>query len=528
MTTPRRCADCGTPAEPGQSFCDACGAVLSWTDRAATRTPVAAPAADAGRPAGLGDAAQQDAAVPPAPPEGSFGPGAAAASPARPGEPGTGSGDGVPAVSGAPVPGTAGFAPADGAGAPSGGDHRADGPAPADASVPTAAPEAVAHAPHDTAFPAGPSASGAAAPGPGGETSTDDDTPTEPLPAAADAHGYGAPGPGGLPGDSRPGNDRFADDRFADDRPGDGASGDGMTDRARQLIVPVSDPDPRPAPEASVAPVLPGRPVAQRPQTVRAPGEELGAEGGVPCPWCATRNRPDRHYCTRCAMPMAGERDAQTPGRRPWWRRLWGADDREAPWAGDRPRLRRTFGRVLGWLGAAVVLVLLVVLGMKIPDAVQATRDHFAKRAPVSPDHVAASRSYPDHDAQLAFDKLNNTWWGPGVSRSGQGQWIEARFSEPTRLLDVVITPGVSTHADQLSQQALPHRLEARITLADGRTTTRDIVLDQGAGPQTRSFRVGEVTAVRFVLQSAYQTSDKKQVAIAEIEFFGPSQGGSS
>ncbi|WP_368423296.1 zinc-ribbon domain-containing protein, partial [Streptomyces sp. CAI-78] len=29
MTT-KNCAECGTRAEPGQSFCDACGAVLSW------------------------------------------------------------------------------------------------------------------------------------------------------------------------------------------------------------------------------------------------------------------------------------------------------------------------------------------------------------------------------------------------------------------------------------------------------------------------------------------------------------------
>jgi len=33
----------------------------------------------------------------------------------------------------------------------------------------------------------------------------------------------------------------------------------------------------------------------------------------------------------------------------------------------------------------------------------------------------------------------------------------------------------------------------------------------------------GEVTAVRFTIESAYQTSGSKQVAIAEIEFFGRS-----
>ncbi|MEU2879359.1 zinc ribbon domain-containing protein, partial [Streptomyces sp. NPDC007070] len=300
-------------------------------------------------------------------------------------------------------------------------------------------------------------------------------------------------------------------------------AGEGMTDRARQLLIPVADPQPQAAPSPPVAPVLPGRPVAQRPQTVRAPGEELGADGGTPCPWCQTRNRPDRHYCTRCAMPMAG--GGQTPGRLPLWRRLTAAGNREAPWAGDRPRLRRAFDRVLAWLVAAVVLTLLIVLAVHIPQGVQATRDHFAKRAPVAPDRVTASRSYPGHKPDLAFDKLSNTWWGPGVSESGQGQWIEARFSEPTRLLDLIITPGVSTRPDQLSQSALPHRVEALITLADGKTTKRELVLDQGAGGQRRAFRVGKVSAVRFVLETAYQPSASKQVSIAEIEFFGPSNG---
>ncbi|MFE1996600.1 zinc ribbon domain-containing protein, partial [Streptomyces parvulus] len=58
MTT-QNCAECGTPAEPGQSFCDACGAVLRWdqsgarTAQPATASPdrAAAPAAAPGRPA---------------------------------------------------------------------------------------------------------------------------------------------------------------------------------------------------------------------------------------------------------------------------------------------------------------------------------------------------------------------------------------------------------------------------------------------------------------------------------------------
>ena len=295
-------------------------------------------------------------------------------------------------------------------------------------------------------------------------------------------------------------------------------------ERARRLLVPVSDPEPRQAP--SVAPVLPGRPVAARPQAVRAPGIEAGAAGGIPCPWCATANRPDRHYCARCAMPMAGE--AHAPGQLPWWRRLFAFRNGEIPWAGDRPRLRRTFDRVLTWLGAAIVLTLLIVLAVNIPRAVDATKDHFAKRAPVYPDRVSASRSFPGHKPELAFDRLNNTWWGPGVSQAGKGQWLEAQFDEPTRLLDLMITPGVSTRPDQLNQSALPHRIEAVITTAKGKTITRQITLDQGAGAQRRSFRVGTVTSVRFTIESAYGTSGSKQVSIAEIEFFGPSNSGGS
>jgi len=303
-------------------------------------------------------------------------------------------------------------------------------------------------------------------------------------------------------------------------------SSDSTAERARSLLIPVSDPEPRAPASPAVAPVLPGRPVANRPQ-VRAPGPEFGPQGGTPCPWCATLNLPDRHYCGRCAMPMAGG-GPSAPGRQPWWRRIPGFGVAQTPWAGDRPRLRRGFGAVMNWVVGGVVLALIVTLVLNIGDGVDATRDHFAKRAAVGPDSVKASRSYPGHPAQRAFDKLSNTWWGPGVSGTGEGQWLEARFDQPTRLLDLVITSGVSTQPDKLSQSALPHRIEALITAADGKKTTRIINLDQSAGGQRRKFRVGEVSSVRFTVKSAYATDAKKQVSIAEIEFFTRSNSNSS
>ncbi|MFF9479306.1 NADase-type glycan-binding domain-containing protein [Streptomyces sp. NPDC014733] len=287
--------------------------------------------------------------------------------------------------------------------------------------------------------------------------------------------------------------------------------------RARALLVPVDEPQGEPE-QPSVAPVLPGRPVAARPQ-VRAPGEYRSVDG-VACPWCGTPNRPDRHFCCRCAMRMASSPEG--PARLPWWRRLFDRRNREQPWAGDRPRLRRQLGRILRWLVMAAALGLVVFGLFHIDEGVQTVKDHFAKRALVSPEASTASRSFAKHGPEQAFDPFSNTWWGPGVS-PGTGNWLEARFSDPVRLLDIGITPGESSHAEALDKSAQPHRITAQITMDNGHTATQVINLDQGSGFQHQSFRYGDVVKVRLTVDSAYGTGPDKQVAIAAVEFFGPS-----
>ncbi|MEN2423917.1 zinc ribbon domain-containing protein [Streptomyces rimosus] len=450
MTTPD-CGECGTRAEPGQSFCDACGAVLRW-DAAGARAGAGAPAASSNAGSGRGVSARADgdgAARRPYGPQGA--------------EPARGTGTDAHGSGPAPGPDTSAISSA-----PSG--HRASGtdserPGNRDAAATSGAPRAASSTPD-----------------------LEDTDPRMHLPTRQD----------GLPADSST-----------------------TTDRARSLLVPVPEQEAAPAVTApAVAPVLPGRPDTERPH-VRVPGPQ-GTGHGPPCSWCSTPNHPDRHFCNHCAMPLA-ESDTPTPGRRPWWRRLLGADGQEAPWAGDRPRLRRAFDRIGTWITLAVAVTLVVLGVVYLPDGIDATRDHFAKRAPVEPDEIRASRSYPGHGPKLAFDKLSNTWWGPGVSQSGQGEWVEVRFARPARLLDVIITPGVSARADQLDKSALPHRVKATVTGKDGRTTTRELTLDPGAGGQRRAFRVGEATAVRFTIESAHAASAEKQVAIAEIELFGRS-----
>lgn len=460
MTT-QICAECGTRAEPGQSFCNSCGAVLRW-DPAGARTGSPAPAAseaDSGpdafpRPAaGTAQPSRraQDAGPHWTPASGArpdaYGPGQAPTS--APAPAGT---DVPPAPSGPPLPHASGAVP----------------------------PPSVER---DTAE--APQAYRAAA----DDSGSEDTDPHIPMPPAPD----------------------------------DVPPGDPLSDRARSLVVPVADPEAAPtAPAPAAAPVLPGRPDTERPQ-VRAP--ERSRDGyGPPCRWCATPNHPSRHFCNHCAMPLA-ESAVRTPGHQPWWRRLFGPGRRDTPWAGERPRLRRVFDSIGTWITCAVALTLLILAVVYVPDGIQATRDHFAKRAPAEPDGIRASRSYSGHGPKRAIDKLNNTWWGPGVSQTGHGEWIEVSFTRPTRLLDLIITPGVSTRADQLSKSALPHRVKATITKKDGGTTTRELTLDPAAGGQRRDFDVGEVTRVRFTIESAHAASADKQVAIAEIELFGPSDG---
>lgn len=338
-----------------------------------------------------------------------------------------------------------------------------------------------------------------------GEQEEDDTLEAPPLPAAGTAPDLGS-------------------DAGPDADAGSEADAVAAAERARALLVPVADPQVLPDRPPTVAPVLPGRPAPVRPE-VRVPGEQ-DVVGGLACPWCGTANPAERHFCSRCAMSMtAGPADA---ARRPWWRRILDHRNQEQPWAGDRPRLRRTLGRILRWVAWAAVAALAVTGLVHVGDGIDAARDHFAKRVPVVPDSATASHAYAQHGPGLAFDKFSNTWWGPGITGTDQGEWIEAHFREPVNLLNVGITAGESTHADTLAKSAIPHRIDARVTTDDGKVTTRTLLLDQASGFQKRAFDFRDVTSVRFTVVTAYNTSSTRQVAVAEIEFFGPTQEGSS
>ncbi|MBO0514731.1 NADase-type glycan-binding domain-containing protein, partial [Streptomyces beijiangensis] len=272
---------------------------------------------------------------------------------------------------------------------------------------------------------------------------------------------------------------------------------------AHSLLVPVPDANPYSTPPGGV---LPGRPDAARPQ-IRTAQAAPQPENGAPCPACGTLNTAHRHFCRSCATPLAPQ-DAATA---------------EGPYAGQRPRLNQGRGR---WIARALVAVAVVavVVGGVIggPPAARAVQDHFAKRVAVHPTSFKASHSSAGHDAKVAFDGYSNTWWGTGYAGDSAGQYLEATFGQPTDLLNMVITPGTSKRAGQSVEQARPQEFDMVVTDSGGKPRTFHERIDDG-GAQRIDLRVRGAVSVRLVLRSAYGAAPAKQVAIAELEYFGRS-----
>ncbi|MEU9115345.1 zinc ribbon domain-containing protein [Streptomyces sp. NPDC048483] len=321
-----------------------------------------------------------------------------------------------------------------------------------------------------------------------------DAAPTAPLPPATAHDG----------GEARSRRSPDGQDGPAAPRP---AGAGGVSDTGiRALLVPVPDAaSPTPPPEAPGS-VLPGRPDAARPR-VRTPQAAPEPEHGSPCPSCGTLNAPRRHFCRSCANPLADT----------------ASETAEGPYAGQRPRLHRDRTR---WIIRAVVAAVIaaVVVGGIIggPPAARAVQDHFAKRVPVPATTWKASHSGPKNGAKLAFDSYSNTWWGTGYSGASDGQYLQAGFGQPTDLLNILITPGASARTPQAADPARPREFDLIVTDSAGKQHISHPRLNDG-GVQKIDVVVRNAMTVRLVLHSAYGAADDKQVAIAELEFFGRS-----
>ncbi|MEE4496047.1 NADase-type glycan-binding domain-containing protein [Streptomyces sp. BE230] len=139
----------------------------------------------------------------------------------------------------------------------------------------------------------------------------------------------------------------------------------------------------------------------------------------------------------------------------------------------------------------------------------------------VVPSAFRSSSAVSGHPAAAAFDGFNNRYWAPRESGNGKGEYLDCSFTEPVRLLKMVVFSGTSARKDEFLTQARPARITVILTSKDGKETRRTIRLADQAGQQTFDVRGSDTVGVRLAVESAYGTGKGRRVAVAEVEFFG-------
>jgi hypothetical protein len=244
----------------------------------------------------------------------------------------------------------------------------------------------------------------------------------------------------------------------------------------------------------------------------------------VACPACDTSNAPGRRFCRACGAELVAPAPPAPP--RSWWQRLWDRVRRRTP---RRRSLRDEPGTVKAAQAARrtllVVLALclagvLAVVGPPLARrAVEAVRDRTEDPAPLVPAAVTASSEAPGAGAARLTDGANNRYWAP----NGQAvdAWVEGQFTEPVRLLTVVITPGVGPRRQAFLAAGRPRGLTVVAIDTRGERHETDIELRDEPGAQYFTVKASDVVRIRLVVRSTYGPGLVPSVAIGEAEFFG-------
>ncbi|MFI0794009.1 zinc ribbon domain-containing protein [Micromonospora rubida] len=246
------------------------------------------------------------------------------------------------------------------------------------------------------------------------------------------------------------------------------------------------------------------------------------------CPHCGRINPPGRRICRFCAESLTAP-VAPEPERATWWERLrdrwvrlWDRLRRRGP-RRSAPKDRRAAGAARRLLLLVLVLCLVGVLAVAGPPlvrrAVEAVRDHTEKPTSLVPAAMSASSERVGAGAARLTDGANNRYWAPVGTPADA--WVEGRFTEPVRLLTVIITPGVGPRRQAFLEAGRPRGLTVVTVDAGGKQKKTDIELRDEPGEQHFPVEASNVVRIRLVVRSTYGTGLDPAVAIGEAEFFG-------
>jgi hypothetical protein len=168
---------------------------------------------------------------------------------------------------------------------------------------------------------------------------------------------------------------------------------------------------------------------------------------------------------------------------------------------------------------ALLIVALLVPPGRTLlHQAISMVQDRIGKHVPVVPVAARAASSASGTDPRRVFDGATNTYWAPAGTPLGAG--VELELPGAVRLLDIIVTPGVSPDKQAFLAQGRPAKLDAVVTNKDGKAATTTLNLEDKPGPQHFSVAYDNAVTVALIIRSDYGVPPGHLVAIAEVELF--------